>query len=484
MTGRHRRHHSSAFITRTKSAIAGTLSISMLLAPTHIAQAQPEIPNKLFSEDINLPGFGHVPNPNPDALINGEPDYVQEAKPLSPEQQAASDNSPLNNFPLTPTRATNAGTLVSKEAGKMMVDDRLWNANTYRYHYNSTDSMGNPSVDTAIYIEPKTPWTGEGPRPVVAIAPGTQGSGEQCDPSIALQEGPSVRLDPFDLVFPYEFIPLADHLRRGAAVVMIDHHRNSAGNQDYVDNIASAQSLLDAVDAAKELGADANAPVGIYGYSQGGSAAAAAAERAGVYAPEINVVATSAGGPPSDLLQVLDQINGTALTAAIALAVNSVLDKDPALKEAVSSELSENGKSIIDNVGDYCVVGLATHHMFETTDRYSADRVKLATIIKQFAPIERELKRQKVGNFVPNAPVFLYSGTNDDVIPVEQARQLRDDWQALGFSNLTWKEDPTPAILQKTALNHVLPMLNNLDQATNFIWDHFPSQPAMQNLEL
>ena len=39
----------------------------------------------------------------------------------------------------------------------------------------------------------------------------------------------------------------AEHLSRGAAGVIIDHHRNpDAGSQEYVDNISSGQSLLDA----------------------------------------------------------------------------------------------------------------------------------------------------------------------------------------------------------------------------------------------
>lgn len=500
MPGRHRR--TSERNLPLRYATAGSLSLSMLFAPFHFVEAQPvasapsapasqptkqpgQLPSTLFPEDVNLPLYGHVPNPNPDSLVNGVPrSYRSEASPLTPEQLAVADASLLNDLPDAPTRAAQAGSLVSKEPGKMMVDDRLWNTNTFRFHYNSTDSLGNPSVDTAIFVEPKTPWTGEGPRPVVAIPPGTQGSAEFCDPSIALQEGPSIRIAPFDIVFPYEAIPLAAHLARGAAVVMIDHHRNDAGNQDYVDNVASAQSLLDAVKAAQELGVSPDAPVGIYGYSQGGSAAAAAAERAGIYAPELNIVATAAGAPPSNLLQVLDKINGTALTGAISLAVNSVLDKDPALRETILSKLNTNGQNSLEAVGNYCVAGLTAHNGFETTDHYTEEQVKLATIIKRYAPIQHELQRQKVGKFIPTAPVFLYGNLNDDIIPINQVRELRDDWQELGFDGLTYVEDQTPPILTKTATNHILGMLNNLQQATDFIWNHFPSQPAEQNLAL
>lgn len=460
-----------------RSVAASTLSVALLLGSATAANAQPA--------DVNLPLFGRIPQANLGELFGANTDNSADVdKTLTEEQQAAVDNSPLNNLPDAPTRAPNAGTLVSKEVGKMMVDDRLWNANTYRIHYNSTDSMGNASVDTAIYLEPKTPWAGDGPRPVVAIAPGTQGTGEQCDPSVSLQKGPSIRLEPFDAVFPYEFIPLIDHLARGAAVVMIDHHRYDSGGQAYLDNIASAQSLLDAISATKDLGVSPDAPVGIYGYSQGGGTAAAAADRAGVYAPEINLKATSAGGVTSDLVQTMDQFNNTSLAGLIPLAINAVLDKDPALKEAFESELTDSGKAALQDVQQYCNTGLGTHYGFETTEPYTVDGVKLAALIEKFPPLKKELERQVIGKFTPNAPVFLYNAANDDIVPVEQVRTLRDAWQARGFADLTWREDPTPGVLQKTGINHVLGMLNNLNQATTFIWDHFPSQPAQQDLSL
>lgn len=265
---------------------------------------------------------------------------------------------------------------------------------------------------------------------------------------------------------------------------MIDHHRNSQGNQDYVDNIASAQSLFDAVSASHELGVDKNAPVGIYGYSQGGSAAAAAAERAGVYAPELNVAASAAGGPPSDLANVLDQIDGTTLTAAIALAINSVLDKDPELRRVLKEEISPEGKELLDNVGNYCAGGLGFHHSFETTDQYTTSGESLSEMIKRYEPVQKELARQRVGNFVPNAPVYLYSGEHDDIIPINQVRKLRDSWLNLGFTDLEYVENTTSPVLPKTGINHIVPMLAELTNATDFLWSHFPDQPAEQSLEL
>lgn len=444
----------------------GILSTSLISAPSAFG--------------LEMPGYGKLPNPNVESLlgVNKDDQSPSDAGTLTPEEQQVVDRSPLNSLPLQPQRSAKAGSLVSREEAQLMVNDKAWDATSYRYHYNSTDSMERPSVDTALYIEPNKPWIGSGQRPVVAIAPGTQGSAEQCDPSISTQKGIEVRFDPIDVVAPYEVLPIIQNLEKGAAVVIMDHHRNSAGNQEYVDNISSAQSLLDAITAAKDLGLESGSPVGIYGYSQGGSAAAAAAERAGIYAPDLNVVGTSAGGPPSDLTKVLEQIDGSSLTAAIALAINSVLDKDPELRAVIDKELSDEGRALLDNVGSYCAGGLGLHHGFETTDQYISSKANLMDIIEKYQPVKRELHRQRIGNFTPNAPVFLYGGTHDDVIPINQIRALRDDWTALG-ADLDYFEDQTPPVLQKTGVNHIAPMLNNLGKASDFLWARFPSQPSL-----
>lgn len=170
MAGRHRRVTSSKIPLR--STAASVVSVSLLMASVNVANAQP-------APQAEPEGQTHFYDQGSDQLPTGQQRTSDaEVGDLTPEQRAVAEASVLNTLPDAPERAPLAGSLVSKEVASMMVDDRLWNANSYRIHYNSTDSLGNPSVDTAIYVEPKTPWAGKGPRPVVAIPPGTQGSAE------------------------------------------------------------------------------------------------------------------------------------------------------------------------------------------------------------------------------------------------------------------------------------------------------------------
>lgn len=199
---------------------------------------------------------------------------------------------------------------------------------------------------------------------------------------------------------------------------------------------------------------------------------------------KLNIVATAAGGAPSDLLSVLNHIDGTTLTAAIALAANSILDKDPALKEEVLKEVNLWGLLTVHESNNYCAGGIMLRNAFQTTDLYTKSHERLGEIISRYAPIQREMARQKLGKFAPNAPVLLYGAVNDDLIPIDQIRNLRDDWRALGFNALSYIEDTTPTILDKTGANHIAALFGNLPRATEFIWSHFPDRPDQQNLAL
>ena len=101
-------------------------------------------------------------------------------------------------------------------------------------------------------------------------------------------------------------------LDKGWAVAVTDYQgMGTPGDHTYVIKDAEAHAVLDIVRAARLPGSGiaANAPVALMGYSQGGQASAAAAELESTYAPELNVVGT-AGGVPTDLMNVATYLNG------------------------------------------------------------------------------------------------------------------------------------------------------------------------------
>ncbi|MEJ6019745.1 lipase family protein [Corynebacterium sp. H113] len=430
--------------------------------------------NPALATPLTVPG---LPAP---ALPAELPTELPSATAPTDTQQAPTTPDPrwttitpggMGDFPLKPTRDANAGQVVSSEDVELMATNALWQSTAKRFDYSSTDSMGRASVDRALYIEPTAPWRGDGPRPLVAIAPGTQGTGTYCDPSQSTVAGPTFHTNPPDIVVPYETIPIAVHLSQGAAVVIIDHHRNpETGAQEYVDNISSGQSLLDAAEATQDFGVDPAAPIATYGYSQGGSASGAAAQMAGYYAPHLNIAVNAVGGPPSDLMDVLDTVEGGMLAGVLGFAIDGLLSKDPELRDHIyESEMSETGREVVTKNNSGCMGNAILTTGFRSTSELTKSGETLKQIIEKYPPIVEEIKRQKLGHTAPTAPTLVWGGIGDDVIPIGQIRRLRDDWIAAG-GDIHYFENEVPPIPGNLGIGHALPMLAHIDYIAQFIW--------------
>lgn len=157
-----------------------------------------------------------------------------------------------------------------------------------RIMYRSTDARGNPMTVTGTYFEPSNHWPGQGPRPLMCTAPAPRG------------KATSVRRRASQPGHPH----WSPYLGLGAP-----------GLHTYVNRVAQGNAMLDAGRAALRLPStslDLDGPLAFWGYSQGGGAAASAAELASSYAPELDVVGTYAGAPTADLKELLPYADGTA----------------------------------------------------------------------------------------------------------------------------------------------------------------------------
>ena len=118
---------------------------------------------------------------------------------------------------------------------------------------------------------------------------------------------------------------------------------------------SQAAAVLDIGRAARQLpdsGVPAAGPVAVAGYSQGGGAAAAAAELAPTYAPERTLVGAVAGAVPADLAAVGESLDGGpyasfALYAVAGLATAYEVDLD--------ALLGDEGRERVRRVEGECV---------------------------------------------------------------------------------------------------------------------------------
>jgi len=297
--------------------------------------------------------------------------------------------------------------------------------------YTSRTALGKPMAVSGTVLVPSSPWRGSGPRPLVTYGVGTRGVGDSCAPSYTLSRGTD-----------YEGLFIKAALARGFAVAVSDMRGlGTPGLHTYEVGREQGTALLDAARAALRLpgtGLAANAPIGIIGYSQGGTSAGWAAQLARSYAPELNVKGVAAGGVPADLERVASYLDGGPF---VAFALLAALGYDAAYPELrLDTYLNARGRDLLARSSDLCLVsldGIGTFLgvAFTHIDDYVTTN-PLGTPAWQ-----ARLRENRLGATKPAAPVLLYHGGIDEIIPIDQARTLRSEWCRLG-GRVTWRVYP------------------------------------------
>ncbi|MFC5286303.1 lipase family protein [Actinokineospora guangxiensis] len=295
-------------------------------------------------------------------------------------------------------------------------------ATVNRVMYRTTDRDGTPIAVTGTVITPKGPWIGVGQRPIVGYAVGTQGLGDHCAPSRQLAMGGE-----------YEGPFLKGLLLRGYGVAITDYEGlGTPGTHTYVNRVVSGRAVLDSIRAAQRLPQAAlpdSGPVAVAGYSQGGGAAAAAAELAPAYAPELKLTGVAAGAIPADLQKVGENLDGGLYSAflgyaAVGLAAGYGIDLDPFL--------NARGRAMFAELEDYCTIPAVVRYALTRSSTLTADGKPLTDLLNENAQLKAVVAEQTLGTVKPGVPVLVSHSALDDVIPYSVGQKVARDWCARG----------------------------------------------------
>ena len=278
--------------------------------------------------------------------------------------------------------------------------------------FRSTDSKNNPIAAATTVIVPDAPWTGGGPRPVVAYNEATDSLGNACAPSSTLPRGTNKEID-----------RMQDLLGRGYAVVATDYQ---GPRQAYSAGLVSGHTVLDGLRASHSAGVASDAPVAITGYSGGAIASGWAAQLAPTYAPELNIVGVAFGGPPTDYKILQRSLNGGIGSGLFTAATIGLSREYPEMR----SLANDNGKRLALVQKDQCVDVLSYSGLL------LFDQQNLSNVPNVFDhPITQAVvEENRMGQIKPEAPIYIYQGLQDFLIPKEGAEAVQDQWCAMGAS--------------------------------------------------
>ncbi|MEU3226277.1 lipase family protein [Streptomyces sp. NPDC006976] len=363
------------------------------------------------------------------------------------------------------------------------LDGRPMPGTATRLMYRSTDSNGEPVAVTGAYIEPSAAWKGSGPRPLVALGSGTMGQGDQCAPSLALQNPLTLTGDTVSV--GYEILAVYRLLSAGVSVVVTDYVGLGATDRlhTYVNRVDEGHALLDAARAAHTLPGTSLTPesrTGLYGYSQGGGASAAAAELQPSYAPDVNLAGTYSGAPPADLTAVMKGIDGSALAGALAWSINGFAQADPDLRDVVEANINDAGRAALKDASTMCVGDAILGYGFAKSSKWTTTGKSLGDIIAAEPKAQAALDKQRIGALKPAGPVRLATGVQDDIVPHRQARQLAVDWCGKG-ADVTYDAVILPNLGDKILTNHLVPLITDQGDAISWMTDRLSGKPASSN---
>lgn len=355
------------------------------------------------------------------------------------------------------------GTIIRSEDASYVLDPLGLSttiARAQKVMYVSRDRLSRPIAVTGIVIVPKAPWLGWTPRPLISYAAGTQGMADRCAPSRQMAEGAQ-----------YEILGFGGLVTSGYAVAMTDYQGlGTPGTHTYMNRIAQGRAVLDMARAAQRLpgtGLSSSTPVGIMGYSQGGGAAAAAAELYPAYAPELKLKGVMAGAVPADLGAVGASLDGGTFAAFSSYAMVGLAagyDIDP------NANLNAAGQDYVKRIENSCVLDLFQFAGTKSST-ITANGQPLTSYFSQ-APWAGVLADNKIGTIRPTVPVYVDHSLLDDTIPYAVGKAMAKSWCAKG-ANVYFSTNISPT--------HLGGMTNHVAEAPGFFAARFAGLPQWNN---
>lgn len=324
-------------------------------------------------------------------------------------------------------------------------------ARVERIMFTTTDRLGRVIPVTGTVLTPSRPRSKRDDRGLVAFAVGTQGMGSQCAPSRQMAAGRE-----------YESIFITGLLARGYNVVVPDYQGlGLEGTHTYMSREVQGRVVLDALRAAQQLDTPdipLNGPTAIAGYSQGGGAAASAAELWHEYAPELDVKGAVCGAVPADFPLVARMLDGSPYFAFLGYALVG-LSSDYGID--LRPLLNERGLDVAHALSEQCMFESLRRYAFTRSSSLTADGRSIGALLSE-EPFATIVAEQQLGNQrYPRTEALVSHSRLDDVVPFECGRGLAERWAGYGGRvRLSVNLAPTHAAAALTSYGTAFSFLN------------------------
>ncbi|KAF7974270.1 hypothetical protein HWV62_34143 [Athelia sp. TMB] len=254
-------------------------------------------------------------------------------------------------------------------------------------------------------------------------------SNTTCAPSYLFSIG--IPILPFGPIDPYALAGLAN----GWTLVIADYEGIGSA---FGAGRLEGQAVLDALRATinyAPAGISKNARLGGYGYSGGAIATGWAAALHKTYAPELNIVGWAFGGTPANLTSTFQKVEGTIFAGFAPDGIGALSSAYPGFAARVNEIVTPAGAAAIAQTRSQCAALDLVDYLdlnFESTEYNTLGSQLLYDPV--IASYLVNLTLGVVADEYPIAPVYMFHGSSDEVIPYESALKTANAWCANGAS--------------------------------------------------
>lgn len=309
--------------------------------------------------------------------------------------------------PPDPLPEAEHGTLLRYE----QLDTAIEGGTAWKVMYLSESLEGDPIAVTGVVVTPDGEPPADGWK-LLSVAHGTTGIGDDCTPSHNTDD---------------IYVTLASsYLTNGYVVAVTDYEGlGTPGIHPYLVGESEGRGVIDAAIAAHQL---PDVKVGkryaIWGYSQGGHGAAWANEIAADWAPDLELLGTVAGAPPSEMSGLFTALGTMPLSPDFFfMIVAGYVEAYPDAKP--EDILTPAGLEVLDKADDGCFgIGEAM------AGRPLSDLVK--PDFNQVEAWQTRLNENDPGQKAVDSPLLILHSAADDVVPALLSAAMFDRMCGLG----------------------------------------------------
>lgn len=300
----------------------------------------------------------------------------------------------------------------------------------YQLLYRTTAINGSAIAEVTTIFKPVSPKTDR----FVSFQTAYDSSATKCNPSYNYQLG----APPTDLIASAEQLILQSYLFLGYIVASPDYEGpDAAFSPGHLEGMGVLDNMRAVSNFKDTLGLTTDNPMIVgTGYSGGAIATGWAASLQPSYASELDIKGWVQGGTPANLTGTLLFIDDTLFSGFIPPAVAGLAMPSAygaQLAPLINKVLTPKGRQILDYARSHCAVEDLVN--FPDKSLFSKDIQTMGRGLLYDPTVSSILKQNTMGvkrEETPTAPVFVYHGKQDEVIPYSNATAMVNAWCGYG----------------------------------------------------